>query len=144
MQVSSEEDGFVTVWLGIDAFLLQDTASERHPWNATISPALPAWAQATIHSGSHPGKRQEDCSACSGLAVLLGVFPTMEHFHGFTAQTKMQWCLRDFTDRHYITQPICVYGRLPECICAIPNLHTVELHVCTQLPAFKPLSKGAQ
>lgn len=51
---------------------------------------------------------------------------------------------KDFTNRHYITQPICVYGRLPECICAIPNLHTVELHVCTQLPAFKPLSKGAQ
>lgn len=130
-----KRNGFVTVWLGTDAFLLQDTVSERHPCNATSSPALPPWAQATIHRGLIP---QEETGglfgSASGGVSNNGAFPLLH------CSDKKSTGPRDFTNRHHITQPICVYGRLPECISAIPNLYTVEL----QLPAFKPLSKGAQ
>lgn len=68
------------------------TVSERHPCNATGSPALPPGAQATIHRGL---MLQEETGGLLCrlrlFGVLLGVFPTMEHSHCFAAQTKKQW-----------------------------------------------------
>lgn len=94
--------------------------------------------------GSCSRKRQEDCCAGSGcLGCFWGCFQQWSIPIASLLRQKSSG-LRDFTSRHHITQPICVYGRLPKCISAIPNLHTVELHVCIQLPALKPLSKGAQ
>lgn len=78
--------------LGTDAFLLQDTVLKDTP---TMQPAhllyLPEH-RPPFTEGSLPRKRQRNCSVCSScLAVLLGVFPTMEHFHCFAAQTKKHW-----------------------------------------------------
>lgn len=78
MQVNSEEEWICYgVFCGPSSFrtqFLKDTLAMQPAHLLYLPEHRPPFT-----GGSHPRKRQQNCSVCSGcLAVLLGVFPTME------------------------------------------------------------------